>query len=236
MVRAEYGAARRRMVDELRARGVTDPHVLRIMAAIPRHLFVDGALHVRAYGDHALPIGEAQTISQPYMVGLMTEALRLTGEEKVLEIGTGSGYQTAVLAELADRVFTVERLSGIGLAARRRLNAMGYTNIVYRIGDGSLGWREMAPFDRIIVTAGAPRLPSFLAEQLLPGGLCVAPVGGAKDQDLLEVVHAPSGLEERRFSPGPFLRLIAAEASLTPRAGADRLPPNEECPLVSARG
>src|SRR5512144_967232 len=140
----EFAVARRRMVEEqLRPRGIQDPHVLRIMAAMPRHLFVESTLQSRAYGDHALPIGEEQTISQPYMVALMTQALSLTGDEKVLEIGTGSGYQTAILAELADRVFTVERIPAVGLAARGRLAAMGYSNIVYRIGDGSLGWKEM---------------------------------------------------------------------------------------------
>src|SRR5512139_2980738 len=173
MVRAEYGAARRRMVDELRARGVTDPHVLRIMAAIPRHLFVDGALHVRAYGDHALPIGEAQTISQPYMVGLMTEALRLTGEEKVLEIGTGSGYQTAVLAELAEHVFSIERIPSLAKRARKLLDDLKYSNVIVNIGDGTQGWKEYSPYAGIIVTAAAPEAPDPLLRQLELGGRLV---------------------------------------------------------------
>src|SRR5262245_37981274 len=154
---SDLSVARRRMVEQqLRARGIHDPHVLRIMAAIPRHLFVDEALTARAYSDHALPIGEEQTISQPYMVALMTQALELKGDEKVLEIGTGSGYQTAILAELADRVFTVERIPTIATLARERLTSMGYSNIVFRCADGTLGWRDMAPYDRILITAGAP--------------------------------------------------------------------------------
>ncbi|HEU5310000.1 MAG TPA: protein-L-isoaspartate(D-aspartate) O-methyltransferase, partial [Candidatus Eisenbacteria bacterium] len=174
----DLAVARRRMVEQqLRARGIHDRHVLRIMEAIPRHLFVDDALVARAYSDHALPIGEDQTISQPYMVALMTQALDLTGEEKVLEIGTGSGYQTAILAELADRVFTIERIPAIAEAAKERLTALGYTNIAFRCGDGTLGWSEMAPFDRVLVTAGAPRIPAFLEEQLVPGGVAVVPVG-----------------------------------------------------------
>src|SRR5678816_2915303 len=158
------------MVEEqLRKRGIHDPRVLRIMAAVPRHLFVDPTFVGRAYSDHALPIGQEQTISQPYMVALMTQALGLEGEEKVLEIGTGSGYQTAMLAELADRVFTIERIPEIGIAARERLTAMGYSNIIFRIGDGTVGWREMSPFDRVIVPAGAPQVPPFLEEQLRVG-------------------------------------------------------------------
>ena len=205
---------------QLRARGVVDEHVLRIMAAVPRHLFVDGGLDLRAYGDHALPIGQEQTISQPYMVALMTQALRLTGEEKVLEIGTGSGYQTAILAELADRIFTVERIQGIGLAARERLAAMGYSNIVYRVADGSLGWREMAPFDRVIVTAGAPRAPAFLLEQLRPEGLAVVPVGDGDGQTLREVRRSGKGLVERTLCACAFVPLIGREGFVDPsRAG-----------------
>src|SRR5258705_4268622 len=159
----EQGAARRRMVQlQLRARGIHDPHVLRIMEAMPRPLFVDEALSAKAYSDSALPIGGSQTISQPYIVALMTQALELAGEEKVLEIGTGSGYQTAILAELADRVFTVERIASVGDAARDRLTRMGYTNVVFRIADGSVGWREMAPFDRVLIAAGAAPMPPML--------------------------------------------------------------------------
>jgi protein-L-isoaspartate(D-aspartate) O-methyltransferase len=209
MNRDELAVVRRRMVEEqLRTRGIRDPHVLRILSVIPRHLFVDDALEARAYGDHALPIGADQTISQPYMVGLMTQALDLAGDEKVLEIGTGSGYQTAVLAELADRVFTIERISEIAEGARERLTTMGYTNVVFRTADGSLGWREMAPFDRILVTAGAPRIPAFVAEQLRPGGVAVLPVGTDQEQALVQVVRTVKGLEKRVLTGCTFVPLI----------------------------
>jgi len=200
------------MVEEqLRGRGIHDPRVLGIMAAVPRHLFVDPAFSNRAYSDHALPIGQEQTISQPYMVGLMTQALGLEGDEKVLEIGTGSGYQTALLAELADRVFTIERIPEIGMAARDRLTAMGYSNIIFRIGGGTMGWREMAPFDRVIVTAGAPRMPSFLEEQLRPGGWGIVPVGDAASQSLVRMVRTESGLTEEVLCSCTFVPLIGRE-------------------------
>jgi protein-L-isoaspartate(D-aspartate) O-methyltransferase len=212
MPASDFAVSRRRMVeDQLYARGIQDPHVLRIMGAIPRHLFMDPTFASRAYSDHALPIGQDQTISQPYMVALMTQALALTGEEKVLEIGTGSGYQTAILAELADRVFTIERIAQIGAQAKERLTAMGYNNIVFRIGDGSLGWRDMAPFDRVIVTAGAPRVPAFLEEQLAPGGRCVVPVGESENQMLILVSRTGEGLVERVLCACSFVPLIGRE-------------------------
>jgi protein-L-isoaspartate(D-aspartate) O-methyltransferase len=208
----DYAVARRRMVEEqLRRRGIHDPRVLRIMAAVPRHLFVDPAFVGRAYSDHALPIGQEQTISQPYMVALMTQALELQGEEKVLEIGTGSGYQTAMLAELADRVFTIERIPEIGIAARERLTAMGYSSIIYRIGDGTVGWREMAPFDRVIVTAGAPQVPPFLEEQLRVGGWGIVPVGDAANQNLVRVTRTEQGLKEEVLCSCTFVPLIGKE-------------------------
>ena len=208
----DLAVARRRMVEQqLRARGIRDRHVLRIMEAIPRHLFVDDALVARAYSDHALPIGEEQTISQPYMVALMTQALDLTGEEKVLEIGTGSGYQTAILAELADRVFTIERIPAIAEAAKERLTALGYTNIAFRCGDGTLGWSEMAPFDRVLVTAGAPRIPAFLEEQLVPGGVAVVPVGVRANQSLVKLTRVPEGLKQRILCGCTFVPLIGRE-------------------------
>lgn len=220
MNRDELGVSRRRMVEQqLRARGIHDPHVLRIMEAMPRHLFVDGALDVKAYSDSALPIGESQTISQPYMVALMTQALDLTGEEKVLEIGTGSGYQTAILAELADRVFTVERIAAIGIAARERLTAMGYTNIVYRIADGTVGWRELGPFDRVLITAGAPRVPQFVEEQLRVGGIVVVPVGVGRDQRLVKATRAPEGMEPRELCACAFVPLIGKDGWARREAG-----------------
>jgi len=212
MNRDEQSVARRRMVaQQLRERGIHDPHVLRIMEAIPRHLFVDGALDVKAYADSALPIGSSQTISQPYIVGLMTQAVDLTGEEKVLEIGTGSGYQTAILAELSDRVFTVERLRSIGTAARERLTTMGYSNIVFRIADGTVGWREMGPYDRVVITAAAPRVPAFLADQLRVGGVAVVPVGSAEKQSLVKVTRTEQGLEERILCDCSFVPLIGKD-------------------------
>jgi len=212
MNRDEQSVARRRMVaQQLRDRGIHDPHVLRIMEAIPRHLFVDPALDVKAYSDSALPIGASQTISQPYIVALMSQALDLTGEEKVLEIGTGSGYQTAILAELADRVFTVERIRAIGNAARDRLTSMGYTNVVFRIADGTVGWREMGPYDRIVITAGAPRVPVFLADQLHPGGVAVVPVGPPKSQSLVKVTRSEQGLDERILCDCAFVPLIGKD-------------------------
>jgi protein-L-isoaspartate(D-aspartate) O-methyltransferase len=216
----DFAVIRRRMVEEqLRARGIHDPHVLRIMAAMPRHLFVDPALQSRAYSDHALPIGQEQTISQPYMVAFMTQALALSGDEKVLEIGTGSGYQTAILAELSDRVFTVERIPAIGLAARERLAAMGYSNIVYRLGDGSLGWREMAPFDRVLVTAGAPRVPAFLMDQLRAGGKALVPVGRGERQALLRLTRTEKGLGRETLAGCSFVPLVGREGFVDPLRG-----------------
>ncbi len=176
---------RERMVeDQLAARGVRDPRVLEAMRKVPRHRFVEEALRDRAYGDHPLPIGDGQTISQPYMVGAMTQLLRLAGPEKVLEIGTGSGYQTAILAELARRVCSIERLPGLAAAARRILEELGYTNAVVRTGDGTYGWPDEAPFDRILVTAGAPAVPTPLFQQLAEGGRLVVPVGDPQSQTL----------------------------------------------------
>jgi protein-L-isoaspartate(D-aspartate) O-methyltransferase len=209
----EQGAARRRMVQvQLRERGIHDLHVLRIMEAMPRHLFVDEALSAKAYSDSALPIGASQTISQPYMVALMTQALELNGEEKVLEIGTGSGYQTAILAELADRVFTVERIASVGEAARDRLTRMGYTNVVFRIADGSVGWREMAPFDRVLIAAGAPRMPVFLDEQLRVGGIAVMPIGTGENQMLVKAVRTEDGCQRRELCGCAFVPLIGKDA------------------------
>ena len=152
------------MVDtQLIARGVRDPEVLRALGRVPRHLFVEEALRDRAYGDGALPIGYDQTISQPFMVATMTQALQLEGGEKVLEIGTGSGYQTAVLAEIAERVFSVERIAPLYRRARALLDQLGYHNVVLRHGDGTLGWRDHAPYDAIVVTAGAPHVPAGAA-------------------------------------------------------------------------
>lgn len=188
---------RMRMVEsQIRARGIKDPRVLKAMETVPRHLFVDEALWDQAYNDNPLPIDERQTISQPYIVALMTEALELTGKEKVLEIGTGSGYQTAILAELADRVFSIERIASLANGARKLLDALHYYNVAIRVGDGTYGWREEAPFDGIIVTAGAPRVPRTLLEQLAVGGRMVIPVGDRYSQILLKLTRQSEDLND----------------------------------------
>jgi protein-L-isoaspartate(D-aspartate) O-methyltransferase len=180
------------VAEQLVGRGITDARVLDAMRRIPRHRFVEEALRDRAYGDHPLPIGESQTISQPYIVGMMTQLLALTGSEKVLEIGTGSGYQTAVLAELVRRVCSVERLMPLAVQARRILEELGYTNAVVKTADGTYGWADEAPFERIIVTAGAPAVPTPLFQQLAEGGRMVVPVGGPQSQ-VLHVVEKIDG-------------------------------------------
>lgn len=201
--------ARQRMVEEqLVARGIKDPRVLTAMRLVPRHRFVEQALWDRAYGDHALPIGERQTISQPYMVGLMTELLQLSGDERVLEIGTGSGYQAAVLARLARKVYTVERIKPLAMRARTALEALGVTNVVVKIFDGTYGWSDEAPFDAVIVTAGAPEVPQPPLDQLRDGGRMVTPVGDRGQQMLLKIVKDPKGPIVTRLLPCVFVPLI----------------------------
>jgi protein-L-isoaspartate(D-aspartate) O-methyltransferase len=180
-----YARERERMVaEQLVPRGIKDPRVLGAMRKVPRHLFVDEALRDKAYGDHPLPIGEGQTISQPFMVGRMTELLRLSGTEKVLEIGTGSGYQAAVLAQVATRVCTIERLANLAARARETIEGLGITNVWVRMANGTFGWPDEAPFDRILVAAGGPSVPPPLLEQLAEGGRMVMPVGPANYQKL----------------------------------------------------
>lgn len=201
--------ARERMVEEqLVNRGISDLGVLAAVSKIERHRFVDEALQVRAYDDHPLPIGERQTISQPYMVGLMTQALELRGHERVLEIGTGCGYQTAVLAELVATVYTVERLAVLAAAARTTLEAVGYTNVVTRIGDGSLGWPEEGPFDAILVTAGTPQVPRPLVAQLGMGARLVFPIGEEELQTLVRIRKEEQGLQEEYFGDCRFVKLV----------------------------
>jgi protein-L-isoaspartate(D-aspartate) O-methyltransferase len=201
--------ARERMVEEqLVNRGISDLGVLAAVSRIERHRFVDEALQVRAYDDHPLPIGERQTISQPYMVGLMTQALELRGHERVLEIGTGCGYQTAVLAELVATVYTVERLAVLAAAARTTLEAVGYTNVVTRIGDGSLGWPEEGPFDAILVTAGTPQVPRPLVAQLGMGARLVFPIGEEELQTLVRIRKEEQGLQEEYFGDCRFVKLV----------------------------
>jgi protein-L-isoaspartate(D-aspartate) O-methyltransferase len=179
--------------EQIKARGIIDERVLDAMLKIPRHLFVDKALWDQAYYDYPLPIGEGQTISQPYIVALMTAGLELKGEEKVLEIGTGSGYQTAILAELASEVYTIERIDVLCAKAKEILSELGYSNVVYSIGDGTLGWPEVAPFQAILVSAAAPDIPSTYVEQLDKGGQLVIPVGSRYAQTLYEIIKQLDG-------------------------------------------
>lgn len=204
-----FERARERMVEEqLVNRGVSDLRVLAAMAKVERHRFVEEALQQRAYDDKPLPIGEHQTISQPYMVGLMTQALGLRGGERVLEIGTGCGYQTAVLAELAGTVYTIERLAPLAAVARRTLESLGYTNVVTRVGDGSLGWPEEAPFDAEIVTAGTPQLPRPLVAQLALGARLVFPIGEEELQTLVRIRKEEDGLHEEYLGDCRFVKLV----------------------------
>jgi protein-L-isoaspartate(D-aspartate) O-methyltransferase len=199
---------RRQMVEvQVRARGVRDPRVLEAMARVPRHLFVPEMERAYAYADEPLPIGSGQTISQPYIVAYMTEALRLTGDEKVLEVGTGSGYQTAVLAELAREVLTIEVIDSLSQAAKARLEQAGYGNIRFRVGDGSAGWPEEAPFDAIMVTAAAARIPEALEAQLRPGGRMIIPVG-TDLQELFLVRRGRKGPQRERLIGVRFVPLV----------------------------
>jgi protein-L-isoaspartate(D-aspartate) O-methyltransferase len=204
-----YDGARQKMLDsQIRARNVRDPRVLEAIRTVPRHLFVEEALRDRAYLDKALPIGEKQTISQPFMVAAMTEALELRGKERVLEIGTGSGYQTAVLAELAESVFSVERIAPFVPLARKRIEALGHYNVLIRVGDGTIGWSEHAPYDAILVTAGAPEVPRPLLEQLRVGGRLVVPVGPDDAQELLRIRRDEEGFREEALGDCRFVKLI----------------------------
>ena len=207
-----FDIARKRMVDsQLVARGIVDRRVVEAMLSIPRHLFVEEAMAAQAYSDSPLPIGEKQTISQPYMVAYMTELLALTGKEKVLEIGTGSGYQAAILAKLADRVYTVERIRLLALRARKVLDSLGLLNINLKISDGTTGWEEEAPFDAIMVTAGAPDVPPSYIDQLKPGGRLVIPVGDEIIQTLIRITKHPDGNIIREACCGcRFVKLIGA--------------------------
>ena len=185
-----FTTARRRMVERhIQGRGITDPLVVEAMCQVPRHLFVEEALQGQAYSDYPLPIGERQTISQPFTVALMTQSLQLRGGEKVLEIGTGSGYQAAVLARIASRVYTVERFPVLARRARRILDAIGAGTVNIRLSDGTGGWEDEAPFDAIIITAGAPSIPLQYREQLAVGGRLVIPVGTLGTQVLKRVVR-----------------------------------------------
>jgi len=210
---ARLARERERMVDEqLARRGITDVRVLEAMRRIPRHRFVEEGLAHGAYEDHPLPIGEGQTISQPYIVSLMTSLLELTGQEKVLEVGTGSGYQTAVLGALARRVCSIERLPRLAERARATLEALGYDNVWVRVGNGTLGWPDQAPFDRIIVTAGGPTVPPPLVQQLADGGRMVLPVGSEDNQVLTIVENLGGEIRTTTHSECKFVKLVGKYA------------------------
>jgi protein-L-isoaspartate(D-aspartate) O-methyltransferase len=196
---------------QLRRRGIADERVLAAMTVVPRELFVPAALRDRAYEDGALPIGHGQTISQPYVVAAMCELLRLDGHERVLDVGTGSGYAAAVLAELAAEVVSIERLPVLAEAARAALDAAGYDRVEVRVGDGSLGAPDRAPFDAVAVAAAAPSIPEALVEQLAAGGRMVLPRGSRREQRLVLVERTPAGLLERGSMPCRFVPLVGAE-------------------------
>jgi protein-L-isoaspartate(D-aspartate) O-methyltransferase len=207
-----YEKERHAMVEEqLRARGIKDERVLAVMESVPRHLFVETYLQERAYDDSALPIGEGQTISQPYMVALMTELLALKGDERVLEIGTGSGYQTAILSKLASEVFTIERIELLALKARSILKEMNYENVHVIVSDGTKGLPEHSPFDGMIVTAAAPHIPQGYIEQLQMNGRLVIPVGSRVSQTLYKITKTSSGLLSSASTPCVFVPLIGKE-------------------------
>jgi len=208
LITPDFARAREKMVQEqLVGRGIQNPRVIEAMRKIPRHLFVDPGLAKRAYDDSALPIGEKQTLSQPYIAARMTEALDLTGAEKVLEIGTGSGYQTALLAELCFNVFSVETIRALSRKARSLLDRLGYQNIALHVGDGTLGWSDHGPYDGIIVTAAAPNLPNPLLVQLAVGGRMVIPVGDDQSQTLVRIIHKESGFETEDLGDCRFVKL-----------------------------
>jgi len=207
----DFNLSRERMVkNQLVARGIKDKRLLQAMSKIPRHLFIDDALYGEAYNDHPVPIGEKQTISQPYIVALMTEALELKGDENTLEIGTGSGYQTAILAELSSRVYTIERIKSLLGNARKLLSQLGYDNILFKAFDGTLGWKEYAPFDAIMVTAGAPHIAKPLIDQLADNGRMIIPVGDRYSQELIKVVRKGKELEQESLGGCRFVNLIGA--------------------------
>ncbi len=204
----DYQVARRRMIkDQIIARGIKDPRLLSAMEKIPRHEFIDPGLANQAYLDRPLNIGLKQTISQPYIVAYMTEQLELKKTDRVLELGTGSGYQTAILAELVKHVYSVERLPSLSHRVRRRLYQLGYVNFTLKVGDGTLGYREESPFDKIIVTAASCEVPKPLLEQLVDGGILIIPVGGERSQKLYKIRKSGKEFEQEELSNCCFVKL-----------------------------
>ncbi|MFN2356744.1 MAG: protein-L-isoaspartate(D-aspartate) O-methyltransferase [Desulfotignum sp.] len=205
----KFSRWRKDMVDrQIIARGVTDPLLIQAMTEVPRHLFVSEALVDSAYGDFPLPIGEGQTISQPYIIAEMTQSLELKGSERVLEIGTGSGYQAAILAHMVYRVYTIERNHPLFLQTRQLFDRLRMHNVVTRYSDGTQGWKEESPFDAIIVTAGGNKIPSPLVDQLAPGGRLVMPVGGHFSQELIKLTRTDTGIKQENLGGCRFVKLI----------------------------
>lgn len=196
------------MVDLLRTRGIQDAQVLKAMSEIPRHLFVPEALAAKAYGDHALPIGDMQTISQPYMVARMTELAEVNKDSTVLEIGAGSGYQTAVLSAVAGRVFSIERISDLARTAQKNIRQLGCYNATVKWFDGTIGWSDHAPYDAILVAAGSPEVPEPLVAQLAVGGRLVIPIGNAERQILVRVIKTEEGVVRENHEACVFVKLI----------------------------
>ena len=205
---------RDRLVARLREQGIEDETVLSLIASVPRHIFVDEALAHRAYEDTALPIGHSQTISQPFIVALMSQLLTQQPRDRVLEVGTGSGYQTAILAQLCKQLYTIERVEALLPRARERLEAMHLKNILLRYGDGYAGWSIKAPFDGILVTAAPPDIPEALLEQLAPGGRLVAPVGDGQTQTLVTIDRTEEGFIETRHERVHFVPLVTGTARI----------------------
>ena len=205
----DYRIAREKMVkNQLVPRGITDQGVLKAMRKVPRHLFLEEALVGEAYNDHPLPIGHQQTISQPYIVALMTQALELTGKEKTLEIGTGCGYQTAILAELSEKVYTIERIRLLMEEARALLADLNYLNVLFSAFDGTTGWKEYEPYDAIMVTAGAARIPQPLLEQLADGGRMIIPIGDRASQKLIKITRDKDHYDKKSLGGCRFVDLI----------------------------
>ena len=206
---SKYERQREDMVKrQIEGRGISDPNVLAAMRKVPRHMFVSEALRDQSYGDFPLPIGEQQTISQPYIVAEMTQALQLTKDDRILEIGTGSGYQAAILAEIAYKVYTIERIHSLLIKTRRLFDQLHYHNIITRYGDGTVGWADESPFDAIIVTAGAPKIPNALISQLANGGRMVVPVGDQHTQELIKIYRDEKGIHRSNLGGCRFVKLV----------------------------
>ncbi len=204
-----YKRLRDKMVEQqIISRGISDPRVIAAFSRVPRHLFVSEALMDQAYSDFPLPIGEQQTISQPYIVAEMTQALQLDKADRILEIGTGSGYQAAILSEIVFRVYTIERINSLYIKARKLFDQLGYHNIITKYSDGTTGWQDESPFDAIIITAGAPAIPQPLVDQLAVGGRMILPVGDRFSQELVKLYKDHDGIHTTRLGGCRFVKLV----------------------------